>query len=55
MSNYKHTIEISGESQNHVEQAIHEFRKHVDDAQRYGVELEIQRVDVSDKEVDDFE
>ena len=54
MSNYKQTIEISGENQNSVENFIHEIRKQSDDASRYGVSIEIRRVDVSDKEVSGF-
>jgi ribosome-associated translation inhibitor RaiA len=54
MSDYSQTIEISAESQNHVEQAIHEFQKHIDDARRYGVDIQIRRVDVSEKDVEGF-
>ena len=55
MSDYKQTIEISGENQNSVENFIHEIRKQASDAGRYGVNIEIRRVDVSDKEVSGFD
>ena len=54
MSDYKQTIEISGENQNSVENFIHEIRKQASDAGRYGVNIEIRRVDVSDKDVEGF-
>ena len=54
MSDYKQTIEISGENQNSVENFIHEIRKQASDAGRYGVNIEIRRVDVSDEEVQGF-
>ena len=55
MSDYTQTIEISGENQNSVENFIHEIRKQASDAGRYGVNIEIRRVDVSDKDVDGFD
>ena len=55
MSDYNQTIEISGENQNSVENFIHEIRKQASDAGRYGVNIQIRRVDVSDKEVSGFD
>lgn len=55
MSDYKQTIQIRSDSQNHVESFIHEIIKQSNDAGRYGVEIEVTRVDVSDKNVDGFE
>jgi len=52
---YTQTIEIKADAENHVENFLHEVRKQADEASRYGVEIEISRVDVSDKEVDGFE
>jgi len=47
-------IQIKSDSQNHVQNFLHEIRKHADEASRYGVEIDVRRVDVSDKEVDGF-
>jgi hypothetical protein len=55
MSDYSQTIEITSDSQNHVESFIHEIIKQSNDAGRYGVKIEVKRVDVSDKDVDGFE
>ena len=45
MSDYHRVIKISGTEQA-VEQAIHELKKESDNAQRYGVELSVERLDV---------
>lgn len=42
---YKRTIEIKGPHENAVESFIHEVRKNADNAQRYGVNLQISRVE----------
>ena len=52
---YTQVIEIKSDSQNHVESFIHEVVKQSNDAGRYGVEIEVTRVDVADKEVEGFE
>jgi hypothetical protein len=54
MSDYSQTIQITSDSQNHVESFIHEIIKQSNDAGRYGVEIEVTRVDVSDKNVEGF-
>ena len=48
------TIQIKADAENHVQSFLHEIRKQADEASRYGVEIEVRRVDVSDKEVDGF-
>ena len=52
---YTQTIQINADAENHVQSFLHEIRKQADEASRYGVEIEVRRVDVSDKEVDGFE
>jgi len=51
---YTQTIQIKADAENHVQSFLHEIRKQADEASRYGVEIEVRRVDVSDKEVDGF-
>jgi hypothetical protein len=54
MSDYSQTIQITSDSQNHVESFIHEIIRQSNDAGRYGVEIEVTRVDVSDTDVEGF-
>ena len=51
---YKRTIEIEGPNENAIESFIHEIKKQADDGSRYGVDIEIRRVDQaeSDQEVE---
>ena len=52
---YTQTIQIKADAENHVQSFLHEIRKQADEASRYGVEIDVRRVDVRDKEVDGFE
>ena len=54
MSNYKRTIEITSDNPRTVEQIVHQLRKEAENAGRYGENVKIRRVDVSDKEVSGF-
>ena len=49
------TIEIEAESANHAESLLHELRKQVDDAQRYGVDVSVRRVGQESKHKEGFE
>ena len=46
-------LKISGDASQQVEQFIHEIRKQQDDAQRYGVNISVTRVELD--EADDAE
>lgn len=52
---YSQVVEITSDNQNAVEQVINTLRKESQEAQRYGVDISIRRVDVSDKDVNGFQ
>ena len=55
MSEHTRVVEITADNPRTAEQIIHQLRKEAENAGRYGEEVEIRRVDVSDKDVDGFE
>jgi len=50
---YEQYIKISGEASNHVESFIHEIIKQSKDGRRFGVDLEVERIDLPE-ETDGF-
>ena len=48
---HRRVVEITSDNPRTVEQIIHELRKEADNAARYGEEVNIRRVELSDKEV----
>ena len=56
MSKHKRVIEISSDTENAVESFLHTIKNVADDGGRYGVEIEINRVEVKEgQEVSGFE
>jgi len=49
------TVEIEAESANHAESLLHELRKQVDDAQRYGVDVSVRRVEQESEHKEGFD
>jgi len=52
---HRRVVEITSDNPRTVEQIIHELRKEADNAARYGEDVNVRRVDVSDKDVAGFE
>ena len=52
---YKQAIEISSDHENAVENFIHEVKKQANEGERYGVRIEINRIEPELAEVDDVE
>jgi len=42
---YKQTVEIKGDNRNAVESFIHEAKKQADEADKFGVDISIRRVE----------
>jgi hypothetical protein len=51
---YTVTLQISGDRSNHVENFIHQVRKNADDAHRFGVDIDIRRIDNPQEETAEF-
>jgi len=55
MSEHTRIIAVSSEHQNSVENFIHEIRKQADEAHRFGVEINVERVELQEADIDGFE
>ena len=55
MSEHTRIIAVSSEHENSVENFIHEIRKQADEAHRFGVEINVERVELQEAEIDGFE
>ena len=55
MSEHTRVVEITADNPRTAEQIIHQLRKEAENAGRYGEDVTIRRVDVSDKEVSGFD
>ena len=55
MSDYSICLRISGEASNHVESLFHELVKQADDGHRYGVNLEVERIEDPETETSEFQ
>jgi len=51
----KITLEIKGDHSNQVESMYHEIVKQIDDAQRYGVNVEVSRVEPESEHTEGFD
>jgi len=51
---HRRVVEITSDNPRTVEQIVHELRKEADNAARYGEDVNIRRVDLSDKDVTGF-
>ena len=54
MSDHTRVVEITADNPRPAEQIIHQLRKEAENAGRYGEDVTIRRVDVSDKDVEGF-
>ena len=55
MSGHTRIIAVSSEHENSVENFVHEIRKQADEAHRFGVEIEVERIDVEEVDVEGFD
>jgi len=55
MSEHTRIIAVSSEHENSVENFIHEIRKQADEAHRFGVEINVERVELQEADIDGFE
>jgi len=55
MSEHTRIIEITADNPRTAEQIVHQLRKEAENAARYGEQVTVRRVDVSDKEVSGFD
>jgi hypothetical protein len=46
---------IESENDNHAEKAYHELKKYTDEAHRFGVEIDVRRVQIAKSDVEGFE
>jgi ribosomal protein S10 len=51
---HRRVVEITSDNPRTVEQIVHQLRREVENAERYGEQVEIRRVDVADKDVEGF-
>jgi ribosomal protein S10 len=51
---HRRVVEITSDNPRTVEQIVHQLRKEAQNAERYGEQVEIRRVDVADKDVEGF-
>lgn len=49
---YETYLKISGEASMQVESFVHEIRKNAADGQRFGVNLDVERVELDDQEAE---
>jgi len=51
---HRRVVEITSDNPRTVEQIVHQLRREVENAARYGEEVNVRRVDVTDKDVAGF-
>lgn len=55
MTDYSIIVEISSDHENAVENYLHEMKKQADEGQRFGVDIQIRRVEIEDKNIKGFD
>jgi len=55
MSEHSIVVEITSDQQNAAEQMVNQLHKEASEAKRYGVDIQVRRVEISKSDVDGFE